>query len=166
MVQQPVRDINRRSRMTAVAFEALEARLRSLGIEPTGDAFEPITPDVWQPIEAAARGRFPDVLRWLFERFGAFQFEHAVVYDTPRHRENLFGCFMSGREIADAYEDTRESIRDTLVPIADDSSGNYLCVDLSTGAIEYWIHDALLDRNVEPIAANAEAFFVSLYKVD
>jgi hypothetical protein len=124
--------------MTAMAFDALEAHLRSLGIVPTGDRFEPIAPDVWQPIEAAAGGRFPDVIRWLFERFGAFQLE----------------------------DDTRESIRNTLVPIVDDSSGNYLCVDLGTGAIEYWIHDALLDRNVEPVATDAEAFFTSLYKVD
>ncbi len=61
---------------------------------------------------------------------------------------------MSSRELLDTYEDTRESIRDTLVPIVDDSSGNYLCVDLATGAIVYWIHDALLNRNVEPVAPN------------
>ena len=73
---------------------------------------------------------------------------------------------MCGTEIADTYEDTRESIRNTLVPITDDASGNYLCVDLAAGAIVYWIHDALLDRNVEPVAADAEAFFTSLYKVD
>jgi len=152
--------------MTAMAFEALEAHLRTLGIVPSGDSFEQIAPEVWQPIEAAAGGRFPAVVRWLFERFGAFHFENGAVYDTPRHRENLFGYFMSGREIADTYEDTRESIRDTLVPIADDASGNYLCVDLGTGAIEYWIHDALLDRNVEPVATDAEAFFMSLYTVD
>lgn len=152
--------------MTAMPFNALEGHLRSLRIAPTGDTFEPIAPDVWQPIEAATGGRFPDVIRWLFERFGAFQFEDGALYDTPRHRENLFGAFMSGREIVDTYEDTRESIRDTLVPIVDDSSGNYLCVDLATGAIEYWIHDALLDRNVELVAADAEAFFTSLYTVD
>ncbi|MEO6775814.1 MAG: hypothetical protein ABI467_22830 [Kofleriaceae bacterium] len=63
-------------------------------------------------------------------------------------------------------DERRESIRNTLVPIVDDSSGNHLCVDLATGAIDYWIHDALIDRNVEPVAADAEAFFTSLCKVD
>jgi len=145
-----------------MAFEALEAHLRNLAIVLIGDSFEPVAPDVRQPIEAATGGRFPDVIRWLFERFGAFQFENGALYDTPRHLEVLFGAFMSSRELADTYEDTRESIRDTLVPIVDDSSGNYLCVDLGTGAIEYWIHDALLDRNVEPVATDAEAFFMSI----
>ncbi len=149
-----------------MAFDALEAHLKSLGIAPLGDKFEPIAANVWQPIEAAANGCFPSVVRWLFERFGGFRFEDGALYDTPRRRENLFGAFMSGREIADTYEDTRESTRNTLVPIVDDSSGNYLCVDVATGAIEYWIHDALLDRNVEPVAADAETFFMSLYNVD
>jgi hypothetical protein len=149
-----------------VTFDALEVHLQSLGIVPTGDTFEPIAPDVWRPIETAARGRFPAVLRWLFGRFGAFHFEKVVVYDTPGHRENLFGYFMSGPEIIDTYDATRKSHGDTRVPIADDASGNYLCVDLTTGAIEYWIHDALRDRNIEPVADDAEAFFTSLYKLD
>jgi hypothetical protein len=152
--------------MAAMPFDALEAHLRSLGIRPTGEAFEPIPAAVWQPIEVATGGRFPEVVRWLFERFGAFHFEDGALYDTPGHREDLFGYFMPGRELAEAYEDTRESIPDTLVPIADDASGNYLCVDLATGAIAYWIHDAYLDRNVLPVAADPEAFFLSLYKGD
>jgi hypothetical protein len=53
---------------------------------------------------------------------------------------------------------------DSLVPLVDDGGGNYLSVDLATGAIAYWIHDALRDRNVEPVATSAEAFFQSLYK--
>jgi hypothetical protein len=150
--------------MPAMAFDALEAHLRSLDVRPSYDTFEPVASSVWQPIETAARGRFPDVIRWLFERFGAFRFEGGAFYDTPRHRENHFGWFMSGHEIVDTYETIRESNGDTLVPIADDASGNYLCVDLTTGAIVYWIHDALLDRNVEPVADDAEAFFMSLYK--
>lgn len=149
-----------------MAFDALEGHLKRLGIKPTGDRFEPIGPDVWQPIEAATGGRFPAVVRWLFEQFGGFRFDEVTVYDTPGAPEQLFGSFMSGSELADNYETTRESIRDTLVPIVDDASGNYLCVDLVTGAIEYWIHDALLDRNIELVAANAEAFFRSLYTVD
>ena len=147
-----------------MAFDALEAHLKTLGIAPLGDAFEPIAAEVWQPIEAAASGHFPPGFRWLFERFGGFRFEGGALYDTPLYRENLFGWFMSGADLADAYDATRDSMPDSLVPLVDDGGGNYLSVDLSTGAIAFWVHDALLDRNVEPVAASAEAFFQSLYK--
>jgi hypothetical protein len=147
-----------------MAFEALEAHLKSLEITPLGDAFEPITPDVWQPIEAAASGHFPDVVRWLFERFGGFHFEEGALYDSPRHREISFGWFMSGAELANAYDATRDSMPDSLVPLVDDGGGNYLSVDLATGAIAFWVHDQLRDRNVLPVAASAEVFFQSLYK--
>jgi len=147
-----------------MAFEALQAHLESLGIEPLGDAFEPIPAEVWQPIEAAAGGHFPPVVRWLFERYGGFTFEVGAVYDTPRHRENLFGLFVSAAELAEAFDATRDSMPDSLVPLVDDGGGNYLSVDLETGAIAFWVHDAPLDRNVEPVAESAEAFFMSLYK--
>ena len=147
-----------------MAFDALEAHLKSLGIAPLGDAFEPIAADVWQPIEAAVGGHFPPVVRWLFERFGGFQFKGGALYDSPRHREILFGWFMAGAELADAYDDTRDSMPDPFVPLVHDGGGNYLSVDLASGAIAFWVHDALRDRNVEPVAASAEAFFLSLYK--
>src|SRR5512139_563253 len=120
-----------------MAFDALEAHLKSLGIAPLGDAFEPIAQDVWQPIEAAASGHFPPVVRWLFERFGGFTFDEGALYDTPDHRENLFGWFMSGPDLANAYDATRDSMPDSLVPLVDDGGGNYLSVDLATGAIAF-----------------------------
>jgi hypothetical protein len=147
-----------------MAFDALDAHLKSLGIAPLGDAFEPIAQDVWQPIEAAASGRFPPVVRWLFDRFGGFHFEEGALYDTPRARKNLFGWFMSGADLANAFDATRESMPDSLVPIVDDGGGNYLSVDLATGAIAFWVHDAPRDRNLKPVAASAETFFQSLYQ--
>ncbi len=145
-------------------FDVLEAHLESLGIAPLGDTFEPIAAAVWEPIEAAANGRFPPVVRWLFARFGGFRFAEGAVYDTPDSRENLFGWFLSGAELADAYDATRDAMPDALVPLVDDGGGNYLCVDLATGAISFWVHDAWLDRNVVPVAASAAAFFQSLYR--
>jgi len=147
-----------------MSFDALEEHLRSLGIASVGDSFEPITLEVWQPLEAAAGGRFPDVVRWLFVRFGGFQFAEGALYDTPTDRGRLFGAFLSGAELTAAFDDTRNSMPDSLVPIVEDGGGNYLCVDLASGAIAFWIHDAFLDRNIEPVAASAEAFFMSLYK--
>lgn len=147
-----------------MAFDALEAHLQSLGIAPLGDEFEPIAPDVWRPIEATGSGHFPPVVRWLFDRFGGFRFEEGALYDTPHHRENSFGWFMSGADLADAWDATRDSMPDSLVPLVDDGGGNYLSVDLATGAIAFWVHDAPRNRNVEPVAASAEAFFQSLYK--
>jgi SMI1-KNR4 cell-wall len=147
-----------------MAFEALEAHLKRLGIVPLGDAFEPIAADVWLPIEAAAEGHFPPVVRWLFERFGGFQFAEGALYDTPTDRGLLFGAFLSGAEVATAFDDTRDSMPDSFVPLIEDGGGNYLSVDLASGAIAFWVHDAPRDRNVEPVAASAEAFFQSLYK--
>ncbi|MEP6859854.1 MAG: SMI1/KNR4 family protein [Deltaproteobacteria bacterium] len=84
--------------------------------------------------------------------------------DTPTDRGLLFGAFLSGAELATAFDDTRGSMPDSFVPLVEDGGGNYLCVDLASGAIAFWVHDAPLDRNVEPVAASAEAFFQSLYR--
>jgi hypothetical protein len=147
-----------------VAFDSLEAHLKSLGIVPLGDAFQPIAAEVWPPIEAMAGGHFPAVVRGLFERFGGFQFAEGALYDTPTDRGLLFGAFLSGAELATAFDDTRGSMPDSFVPLVEDGGGNYLSVDLASGAIAFWVHDAPLDRNVEPVAASAEAFFESLYR--
>ena len=147
-----------------MAFEELEAHLKSLGIVPLGDAFVPIAADVWQPIETAAGGHFPLVVRWLFERFGGFQFAEGALYDTPTDRGMLFGAFLSSAELATAFDDTRDSMPDSFVPLVEDGGGNYLSVDLATGAMAFWVHDAPRDRNMEPVAASAETFFHSLYK--
>jgi hypothetical protein len=69
------------------------------------------------------------VVRWLFERFGGFQFAEGALYDTPTDRRLLFGAFLSGAELPTAFD-----------------------VDLASGAIALRVHDAPLDRNVEPVA--------------
>lgn len=147
-----------------MAFDALERHLTNLGISPLGEVFEPIGPTVWQPIEHAAGGPFPAVVRWLFERFGGFRFAEGALYDSPGHRAHLFGWFLSGPDLEDAFDATRDAMPDSLVPLVDDGGGNFLGVDLVTGAIVFWVHDRPRDRNLEPVAASAEAFLHSLYK--
>jgi hypothetical protein len=147
-----------------MAFADLEAQLGTLGIAPLeGDAFAPIGPDVWAPIEAASGGRFPDAVRWLFGRYGGFRFPDGAAYADPRTPDASFGWFLDAHELAEAFEVTRGRMPDTLVPLVADGGGNYVCVDLESGAAVAWQHDALRDRQLTAVAATFEAFVRSLH---
>lgn len=151
-----------------MAFEDLEAHLVSLGIAPLGERFEPIPPEVWQAIEAEAGGAFPDVVRWLFARFGGFSFAGGVFYFDPRQQaEEMVGWFLGAAELASEFEWTRESLPPDLVPLVDDGAGNFVCVGVgpgNAGTVWFYLHDAPTDRRLYPIADSIEGFLRSLHR--
>ena len=67
---------------------------------PLTDLFEPIDENTWRAIEAASGGEFPDVVRWLFDRFGGFRFDESVYYhDHRRQAKALVGWFLDAAEL-------------------------------------------------------------------
>lgn len=152
-----------------MAFDELEQHLRGLGIAPLTGKATPITPEVWGAIEDDAGGRFPDVVRWCFERSPGAEFPDSdVVYSDPLVGEVSAPLFLDGDELRDAYDYTREALPADVVPISDDGSGNSLCVgigDENRGVVYFYFHDAPLDRNLHVVTDDFEHFVRSLHKL-
>lgn len=151
-----------------MAFEDLEEHLVALGITPLDEELEPIGPEIWQAIEAKVGGAFPDVVRWLFTRFGGFSFAQGAYYpDRRAGAEAMFGWFLAGAELIDTFESTRESMPEDVVAIANDGGDNLVCVgvrDDNRGVVSFYLHDAPIDRRLYRLAASVEDFLRSLHR--
>jgi len=151
-----------------MAFEDLEAHLQALGIAPLSDQFEPIADETWQAIEAAAGGAFPEVVRWLFTRFGGSRFDDSTYYnDRRRQSKALFGWFVDAAELTEAFERTRGSMPDDMVPLANDGHGNFVCVSLgpdNAGVVSFYLPRLSTDRRHYRLADSVEDFLRSLHR--
>lgn len=153
-----------------MAFEDIEAHLFALGIAPLTEQFEPIDIETWQGIEAASGGEFPEVVRWMFMRFGGFRFnESAYYYDRRRHTKAMIGWFLDGPELIEAFESTRASLPPDIVPLANDGSDNFVCVGVggdSAGVVSFYLHDLPAGRRHYQLADSVEDFLQSLHRED
>jgi hypothetical protein len=149
-----------------MAFDDLEAHLSALGIAPFSDQFEPIPDETWQTIEAATGGAFPDVVRWLFTRFGGSRFDDGTYYIDPRrHSKTLFGWFLDAAELTEAFDRTRGSMPDDMVPLANDGHGNFVCVDVgaeNAGVVSFYLPRLSTERRYYRLADSVEDFLRSL----
>src|SRR5262245_46165828 len=157
-----------------MAFEDLEAHLIAIGISPPHNPFKPdevavwkpIDASVWKPIEVEAGSAFPDVVRWLFARFGSFSFRPmGAYYFDPRYRSDvMLGWFLDAKELADVFEYTRENTPRDVVPLFNDGGDNFVCVRVGEGAGDVWfsIHDAPLDKRLYKIHDSIETFLRNL----
>jgi len=151
-----------------MAFEDLEAHLVALGIAPLSDVFEPIADETRQAIEDATGGAFPEVVRWLFTRFGGSRFDDSTFYnDRRRHSKALFGWFLDAAELTEAFERTRGSMPDDMVPLANDGHGNFVCVGVgpdNAGVVSFYLPRLTTDRRYYRLADSVEDFLRSLHR--
>jgi hypothetical protein len=153
-----------------MAFEDIEAHLFALGIAPLTDQFEPIGAETWGAIEAASGGEFPEVVRWLFARFGGFRFDDSAYYlDRRRQTKALLGWFLDAAELTEAFEWTRVSMPHDMVPVANDGNNNFVCVGVGAenrGVVSFYIHNLPTDRRHYRLADSVEDFLHSLHRED
>jgi hypothetical protein len=153
-----------------MAFDDIEAHLSALGIAPLTDLFEPIGEDTWRAIEAASGGQFPEVVRWLFDRFGGFRFNETVYYhDHRRQAKALIGWFLDAVELTEAYEATRASLPPNIVPLANDGYDNLVCVGIghdNAGTVSFYLHDLPTERRHYRLSESIENFLRSLHRED
>ena len=151
-----------------MAFEALEAHLLSLGIAPLSDQFEPIAAETLEMIEATTGGALPEVVRWLFTRFGGSRFDDSTYYnDRRRHSKALFGWFLDTAELTEAFERTRGSMPDDMVPLANDGHGNFVCVGVgpqNAGVVSFYLPRLSTERRHYQLASSVEDFLRSLHR--
>jgi hypothetical protein len=153
-----------------MAFEDIEAHLFALGIAPLSDQFEPIAAETWGAIEAASGGAFPEVVRWLFTRFGGFRFDDSAYYnDRRRQTKAIIGWFLDAAELTEAFEWTRASMPHNMVPLANDGNNNFVCVGVGAehaGVVSFYLHDLPTDRRHYRLADSIEDFLRSLHRDD
>jgi cell wall assembly regulator SMI1 len=151
-----------------MAFVDLEAHLLALGIAPLSDQFEPIPDETVQSIEAATGGVFPEAVRWLFTRFGGSRFDDSTYYnDRRRHSKALFGWFLDAAELIEAFERSRGSMPDDMVPLANDGHGNFVCVGVgpeNAGVVSFYLPRLTTDRRHYKLADSVEDFLRSLHR--
>jgi SMI1-KNR4 cell-wall len=153
-----------------MAYDDIEAHLSALGIVPLTDLFEPIGEDTWRAIETASGGEFPEVVRWLFDRFGGFRFDESVYYhDHRRQAKALVGWFLDGVELTEAYESTRASLPANIVPLANDGNDNFVCVGVgpdNAGTVSFYLHDLPTERRHYRLSDSMENFLRALHRED
>jgi len=153
-----------------MAYDDIEAHLSALGIVPLTDLFEPIGEDTWRAIEAASGGEFPAVVRWLFDRFGGFRFDESVYYhDHRRQAKALIGWFLDADELSEAYTSTRGSLPADIVPLANDSNDNFVCVGVgreNAGTVSFYLHDLPTERRHYRLSDSIENFLRALHRED
>jgi SMI1-KNR4 cell-wall len=156
-----------------MAFESVERHLVELGIAPMGEVFQPIPEETQRLLESAAGGKFPAILRWLFSRFGGFQFHDGVFYFDPRYqRDVMLGWFSDADELSDTFESFREALPTDMFPIANDGGDNLLCAGVgpsNNGAVFFHVHDAGRGDDGGPaspyrVSDSLEEFLLSLHR--
>jgi hypothetical protein len=154
-----------------VGYEQIEAHLTDLGAAPLGGrAAGPMDEGVWPEIGERTGGDAPEALLWLSRRFDGFRFPDGAFYHDPRYeRDVMVGWFLDGTELLETFEDTRDSLPDDVVPIANDGGDNHLAVGVgarNAGKVYYHIHDAPTDSRLYPLSDSIDDFLMSLHRED
>lgn len=139
-------------------------KLIDLGIRPMGsETFQPFTDMELKHIEDKIAGNVPADYRDFLSRFGCSTFA-TLVNCTPSEEPLYFGWFFSYEELIQAIDGLKESLPETIIPIAEDGGGNAFCLGVKgrdTGKVYYHNHgfgwhadaEAYLERG-EPVPLN------------
>ncbi|MGW4057783.1 SMI1/KNR4 family protein [Amycolatopsis sp. NPDC004747] len=152
-------------------YEQIEAHLADLGITSLGDsAPAPTDKQVWREISERTGGETPDMLSRLSQRYNGFRFPNGAFYHDPCYGHDVMvGWFLDSAELLQTFEDTRDTLPDDVVPIANDGSDNHLAIGVgpsNSGVIYFHIHDAPTDSHLYRLSDSVEHFLLSLHRED
>lgn len=90
------------------------------------------------------------------------------IFDSLNNKENLFGALISYNKSDSFNIDIVLEIfynnygNRNLLPFADDGCGNFICINIKTFEIVYFLHET---EKVEFISENFDSFIESLYTI-
>ena len=118
--------------------------------------------DVFDEIAKKRKIVFPEDLKELIREANAGSPEKSLF--MVKNNEKVFGavlCFNRGVEDADSVFTALDVIEDTnLLPFAIDPAGNYICINVDSGNVIYWDHEA---DAVTELDMKLDGFVSSLY---
>ncbi|HTL37831.1 MAG TPA: SMI1/KNR4 family protein [Kofleriaceae bacterium] len=148
-----------------MVFEVLAAHVESLGGVRSLDAksLKGLDEDELARVSELLGAALPAAWKWWLSTYGVgIEFAEPVVYDDVIARTDvMIGWFMTIDEMRETVADVEDSLAAHRLPFNDDASGNYLLID-SDGAVSWYIHDALTDRNTKRVAPSFEDFLLML----
>lgn len=152
-----------------MAYEDIEQHLLGLGITPLGaGGHVPVGGEVWGEVGSQDGAHVPEVVRWLFHRFGGSRFPEGAFYHDPRYKVDvMLGWLLDESEILETFEATRDALPDDVVPISNDGADNHLAVGTgpgNRGVVYFHVHDAPLDANLYVVDDSIEHFLASLHR--
>ncbi len=152
-----------------MAYEEIEQHLLELGIAPLdAGGHVPVGEGVWGEVGPQGGGHVPEVVRWLFRRFGGSRFPEGAFYHDPRYGQDvMLGWLLDESELLEVFEATRGALPDDVVPISNDGADNHLAVGVGPenhGVVYFHVHDAPLDANLYVVDDSAEHFLASLHR--
>lgn len=152
-----------------MAYEDIEKHLVELGVAPFSQGRQvPVEDEVWSQVGPQAGAHVPKVVRWLFTRFGGFDFPDGVFYFDPRYQKDVMvGWFFDEEELLQTFEDTRDALPADVVPISNDGGDNHLAVGVgsrNSGIVYFHVHDAPVDAQLYIVSDSIEQFLASLHR--
>jgi SMI1-KNR4 cell-wall len=120
----------------------------------------------WDDIAEQAGAEPAALVRQIWGRYDGFRFPQGVYYPDPENGgDTMLGWFLDSAELTEVYEDTRETLPPTLVPISNDGADNHVCIDIGSPAapVSFHVHDAPIGEQISALAGSFEEFLLSLH---